>query len=275
MKMTIPCMLILLVSIANAQTRAPLQISVVEQPSGDLVGNAEVAIYAPNGLCIRRGQTGLFGHPYTPEAVEPLDPKLQQLRVVVRKRRGYTVATESVTLAFENKAWRAKEQPRQPPTPARERITQIAQRTQPTQLPSLPDFDTQTAPVEVWLRLAPIPVCRSAPWQTFVCGCVPYAPPGPPCGPLPPIPPSEAWIPSSLPPSDLVGATALETAIRRQAAIVELGRPPAPEFEWAAFGSRWVNGPHGMFWQARVIPQESKMPDARKTQQEGETGRRR
>lgn len=270
---TIPCWLVLLVSAADAPARLPLRISVVEHPSGDLVGNAEVAIYSPSGLCIRRGQTGLFGHPYTPEIVERLDPTLKQLRVMVRKRQGYTVATGSATLVFEDKRWRSKEKPPQPPTPARERLTQVAQRTKTAQFPTFSPLDNQ--PVEIWLRLPPIPVCRTAPWQAFVCGGVPYAPPGPPCGLLPPVPPSDAWLPARIPAMDEPGRVEAEAALGRQAAITELGRPPTPEFEWARYGARWVNGPHGMFWQVDVLPKSPQKPATPTTRQRAESDDRR
>jgi hypothetical protein len=268
---TVPCWLVLLALAADAPARLPLRISVVEHPSGDLVGNAEVAIYSPSGLCIRHGQTGLFGHPYTPESVEPLDPALKQLLVVVRKRQGYTVATESATLVFEDKRWRSKEKPPQPPTPERERLTQVAQRTKTAQFSIISPLDNQ--PVEIWLRLSPIPVCRTAPWQAFVCGGVPCAPPGPPCGLLPPVPPSDAWLPARIPATDVPGLT--EAALGRQAAITELGRPPVPEFEWARYGSRWVIGPYGMFWQLDVLPKSSQKPATPNTRQPTESDGRR
>lgn len=258
MNVTIPCLLVFLVSAAKAPARMPLQISVVEYPSGVLVGNAEVAIYAPNGLCIRRGQTQLFGHPFDAEAVEPLDPKLKELRVMVQKRQGYTVARDSATLVFEKNTWRAKEKPPQPPTPARERLTQEGPPAHLAQFPTFSDTFAEIAPVEIWLRLSPLPVCRAAPWQAFVCGSVPCAPPGPPCGFLPPVPPGEAWLPSSLPASGDRGTASLDSAHRREAAIAESGRPPVSEFPWATFGSRWVAGPHGMFWQARMSPANPK-----------------
>jgi len=260
MNVTIPCLLVLLVSAAKTPPRMPLQISVVEYPSGVLVGNAEVAIYAPNGQCIRRGHTQLFGHPFNADAVERLDPNLKELRVMVQKRQGYTVARDSVTLVFEKNIWRAKEKPPLPPTPARERLAQEGLPARLAQFPTFSDTFAEIAPVEIWLRISPLPVCRAAPWQMFVCRGVSCVPPGPPCGFLPPVPPAESWLPSSLPVRGNQGSASWDSAYQGNAAIVEAGRPPAAEFQWATFGSRWVAGPYGMFWQARIAS-----PDSRKT----------
>lgn len=257
MNAAIPCLLGLLLSIPEAPTRPPLQISVVDRPSGRLVGFAEVAIYAPNGLCIRRGETGLYGNAFNAEAVEPLDPALKELRVVVRKLRGYDYVTETVTLTFEQNAWRTKTKTPEPPNLQSERLTQVAHQVDAFQVPSLPSGPEQTGIFEVWLRLPAIPVCRSAPWQAFVCGGVPFGPPGPPCGYLPPPSPATAWLPPSIEPSSVSMPAGSEIKVQREAAIAELGRPPAPERHWAPYGGRWVPGPYGMFWLGRVLPPEA------------------
>lgn len=265
MNAAVPCLLGLLLSAPEAQTRPPLQISVIERPSGRLVGFAEVVIYAPNGTAIRRGETGLYGNPFNAEAVERLDPALKELCVVVRKLRGYDYVTESMTLSFQENAWRPKIKTPQPPNLQSERLTQVAYQDIANQIPALPGSPEQTGVVEVWLRLPPIPVCRSAPWQAFVCGYVPFAPPGPPCGYRPPPPPGVAWQPSSIRPSTVSVPAELEAKIQREAAIAELGRPPAPERHWAPYGGRWVQGPYGMFWLGRAIPPQAQQPQKPET----------
>lgn len=249
----IPWILVLVGAAAEGSTRPPLQISVVETPIGHLAGNAEVAVYAPDGLCIRRGQTGTFGQPFNAEVEQPIDPALKELRVTARKTRGYATTQETVTLVYERNGWRVKSKSPEPPTRVQERLTALqSQRDQSLAF----DQYSSTGLVEVELRVPPIPVCRSAPWQAFICGGAPPAPPGPPCGCVPPVPPSVAWLPSSIvPTSDCQGTSG--SVNQRQAAITELGHAPNPEFHWARYGVRWVAGPHGMFWQARMWPENS------------------
>lgn len=254
MRVATLCVLVLSASVAQAAARAPLQIAVVEYPGTVLVGKAQVAIYAPNGLCIRRGETGVFGNPYDAERVEPLDPAFKELRVTVRKIHGYAVAEETAMLTFERGAWRSKTRIPEPPTRPRERLTQAALTSGANQAPGR-NNNLDQGPIEIPLRVPPLPVCRTAPWQAFICGGVPPALPSPPCGPPPPPAPDLVWPPSSIAPSGTAISAELEAYSQRAARITESGRPPVPEFSWARYGSVWIDGRHGMFWQSRVLPE--------------------
>jgi len=248
MNVATACLLILTASAAEAEPKHPLTIAVVHSPSNFLVNYAEVAIYAPNGQCIRRGQTGLFGEPYQAEARQRLDPTYGTLRVVVRKTFGPEIATATATLVYEKNMWRR---------PSGEgRQTGSGSGSAPAQLVSSANQGVSNGPVEVYLKFNPLPVCRMPPWQAYVCGCgaAPCDPGCPTCVNLVPFPPPRTSLPPAIPPISGSIPPASVPLAQHAAAITDLGLAPTPRIPWADYGSTWVRGSTGTYWEVRVLP---------------------
>lgn len=255
----------------NGETKEPLRVMVTESKTNRLVGHADVAIYAPGGQRIRYGQTGLFGEPFDAESVEPLSPVYKQLRVVAQKYQGGRIASGSTTIEYDGKRWKpqtTEERKARKDSPGA-RVTLAAQVGQLGPGPNVPGPLTN-AVIEVAIPVEPPPVCRMPPWQWYVGDCAPYAPPPciaagpaapglspPPCQRIGPVPPPLAWLPPAVPPFGASSPGASQQA-NRDAAITEAGHPTTPDFDWAPFGSRWIVGPYGMYWQAPMMPKQPK-----------------
>jgi hypothetical protein len=255
-------LIVLAISAANDEAAEPVRIAVVESSSNRLVGYAQVAIYAPGGQCIRRGQTGLFGEPLEAEATAPLNPAYRQLRVMAEKVQGGRVAQGSTIIVYDGKTWKpqtsdlqsTKSQTTGP------QITFTAQRQPLGPGPNVPGPTTMSW-IEVAIPVEPIPVCRTPPWQFYAGGCrcggcapVAAGEVRPPCLPIAPLGQGVTLLPRTLPPT--ANAPAADPLAARDAALVDAGRPATPQLPWARFGDRWVAGPSGMYWIAPAIPRQ-------------------
>jgi hypothetical protein len=213
---------LLILSVTAQAPQKELVIAAVDTSTARLVRATEIAIYAPNGLCIRRGETGTFGEPFHAEDDQPFSPKYDRLRVTVRKARGFQVVEETLTIVLEpGQGWK------------------------PEAAGNVPDT------IEIQLKLDPVPV-----YTHWTCGCG-SSPDMLPCGMPPQLSPGAGFLPPVIAPEPTVSPQTVAPA-QKDAGITGMGRPPVADFDWARYGAVWTRGGHGMYWQEQVIPRGAK-----------------
>jgi hypothetical protein len=231
--------------------RVQSRIYVVASQFDRLPNFVEVMVFATNGKCVRRGSPRRSGEGFDAEREEPLDPRYQRLWVVARGRQVGQQVTGSMLLVFDHNNWR-------PATRYEEFLPDAGGQTGSWRPET--DYDRASgvfAPIldaAVWtpsqIRVTvpaqPLPVWT--PGATADAACSASLPC---CGGEPEA--DETGLLESLglgkePPL----APAVEEIAARDAAVVEAGRPLAPEHKWAGFGSRWVRGPYNMCWETSL-----------------------